>query len=192
MKKLLSMALVFVTLVTLSIPAFAANNSFETLTPDDLIHEEEFEALKPEDLIQDEEFEILTPEEIASREEAEDPDDLLEVCPKCGKIHDGCCEEEAVRIHFRHYTDSKFAYLKYCDMKGDAFYFVTLDNKLMLMNLKTKQLYFIADEVMGLTRYGMNGRYIGYVTLNDKFFSVPYEVRKDGKLSTDFQMEFGE
>ena len=73
-------------------------------------------------------------------------------------------------------------------MKGDAFYFVTLDNKLMLMNLKTKQLYFIADEVMGLTRYGMNGRYIGYVTLNDQFFSVPY----DGKLSTDFQMEFGE
>lgn len=188
MKKLLSMALVFVTLVTLSIPAFAANNSFETLTPDDLSHEEEFEALKPEDLIQDEEFEILTPEEIASREEAEDPDDLLEVCPKCGKIHDGCCEEEAVRIHFRHYTDYKFAYLKYCDMKGDAFYFVTLDNKLMLMNLKTKQLYFIADEVMGLTRYGMNGRYIGYVTLNDQFFSVPY----DGKLSTDFQMEFGE
>ena len=192
MKKLLSMALVFVTLVTLSIPAFAANNSFETLTPDDLSHEEEFEALKPEDLIQDEEFEILTPEEIASREEAEDPDDLLEVCPKCGKIHDGCCEEEAVRIHFRHYTDSKFAYLKYCDMKGDAFYFVTLDNKLMLMNLKTKQLYFIADEVMGLTRYGMNGRDIGYVTLNDKFFSVPYEVGKDGKFSTDFQMEFGE
>ena len=192
MKKLLSMALVFVTLVTLSIPAFAANNSFETLTPDDLSHEEEFEALKPEDLIQDEEFEILTPEELASREEAEDPDDLLEVCPKCGKIHDGCCEEEAVRIHFRHYTDSKFAYLKYCDMKGDAFYFVTLDNKLMLMNLKTKQLYFIADEVMGLTRYGMNGRYIGYVTLNDKFFSVPYEVGKDGKFSTDFQMEFGE
>lgn len=192
MKKLLSMALVFVTLVTLSIPAFAANNSFETLTPDDLSHEEEFEALKPEDLIQDEEFEILTPEEISSREEAEDPDDLLEVCPKCGKIHDGCCEEEAVRIHFRHYTDYKFAYLKYCDMKGDAFYFVTLDNKLMLMNLKTKQLYFIADEVMGLTRYGMNGRYIGYVTLNDKFFSVPYEVGKDGKFSTDFQMEFGE
>ena len=192
MKKLLSMALVFVTLVTLSIPAFAANNSFETLTPDDLSHEEEFEALKPEDLIQDEEFEILTPEGIASREEAEDPDDLLEVCPKCGKIHDGCCEEEAVRIHFRHYTDSKYAYLKYCDMKGDAFYFVTLDNKLMLMNLKTKQLYFIADEVMGLTRYGMNGRYIGYVTLNDKFFSVPYEVGKDGKFSTDFQMEFGE
>lgn len=192
MKKLLSMALVFVTLVTLSIPAFAANNSFETLTPDDLSHEEEFEALKPEDLIQDEEFEILTPEEIAFREEAEDPDDLLEVCPKYGKIHDGCCEEEAVRIHFRHYTDSKFAYLKYCDMKGDAFYFVTLDNKLMLMNLKTKQLYFIADEVMGLTRYGMNGRYIGYVTLNDKFFSVPYEVGKDGKFSTDFQMEFGE
>lgn len=192
MKKLLSMALVFVTLVTLSIPAFAANNSFETLTPDDLSHEEEFEALKPENLIQDEEFEILTPEEISSREEAEDPDDLLEVCPKCGKIHDGCCEEEAVRIHFRHYTDYKFAYLKYCDMKGDAFYFVTLDNKLMLMNLKTKQLYFIADEVMGLTRYGMNGRYIGYVTLNDKFFSVPYEVGKDGKFSTDFQMEFGE
>lgn len=192
MKKLLSMALVFVTLVTLSIPAFAANNSFETLTPDDLSHEEEFEALKPENLIQDEEFEILTPEEISSREEAEDPDDLLEVCPKCGKIHDGCCEEEAVRIHFRHYTDSKFAYLKYCDMKGDAFYFVTIDNKLMLMNLKTKQLYFIADEVMGLTRYGMNGRYIGYVTLNDKFFSVPYEVGKDGKFSTDFQMEFGE
>ena len=59
MKKLLSMALVFVTLVTLSIPAFAANNSFETLTPDDLSHEEEFEALKPEDLIQDEEFEIF-------------------------------------------------------------------------------------------------------------------------------------
>lgn len=192
MKKLLSMALVFVTLVTLSIPAFAANNSFETLTPDDLSHEEEFEALKPENLIQDEEFEILTPEEISSRGEAEDPDDLLEVCPKCGKIHDGCCEEEAVRIHFRHYTDYKFAYLKYCDMKGDAFYFVTLDNKLMLMNLKTKQLYFIADEVMGLTRYGMNGRYIGYVTLNDKFFSVPYEVGKDGKFSTDFQMEFGE
>ena len=77
-------------------------------------------------------------------------------------------------------------------MKGDALYFVTLDNKLMLMNLKTKQLYFIADEVMGLTRYGMNGRYIGYVTLNDKFFSVPYEVGKGGKLSTDFQMEFGE
>ena len=192
MKKLLSMALVFVTLVTLSISAFATNSNFETLTPDDLSHEEEFEALKPEELIQDEEFEILTPEETASTEETEDPDDLLEVCPKCGKIHDGCCEEEAIRIHFRHYTDSKFAYLKYCDMKGDALYFVTLDNKLMLMNLKTKQLYFIADEVMGLTRYGMNGRYIGYVTLNDKFFSVPYEVGKDGKLSTDFQMEFGE
>ena len=90
MKKLLSMALVFVTLVTLSIPAFAANNSFETLTPDDLSHEEEFEALKPENLIQDEEFEILTPEEISSRGEAQDPDDHLEVCPKCGKIHDGC------------------------------------------------------------------------------------------------------
>lgn len=192
MKKLLSMALVFVTLVTLSIPAFAANNSFETLTPDDLSHEEEFEALKPENLIQDEEFEILTPEEISSREEAEDPDDLLEVCPKCGKIHDGCCAEEAERIHFRHYVDTDYSYLKFCDLKDNALYFVTLDNNLMLMNLKTKQLYFIADEVMGLTRYGMNGRYIGYVTLNDKFFSVPYEVGKDGKFSTDFQMEFGE
>lgn len=164
MKKLLSMALVFVTLVTLSIPAFAANNSFETLTP----------------------------EEIASMEETEDPDALLEVCPKCGKIHDGCCAEEAERIHFRHYVDTDYSYLKFCDLKDNALYFVTLDNNLMLMNLKTKQLYFIADEVIGLTRYGMNGRYIGYVTLNDKFFSVPYEVGKDGKLSTDFQMEFGE
>ena len=141
---------------------------------------------------EEEEFEILTPEEISSMEETKDPDALLEVCPKCGKIHDGCCAEEAERIHFRHYVDTDYSYLKFCDLKDNALYFVTLDNNLMLMNLKTKQLYFIADEVMGLTRYGMNGRYIGYVTLNDKFFSVPYEVGKDGKLSTDFQMEFGE
>ena len=69
---------------------------------------------------------------------------------------------------------------------------MTLDNNLMLMNLKTKQLYFIADNVAGLTRMGMNGRYIAYVTLQDKFVSVPYEIGTDGKLSTDFQQEFGE
>lgn len=192
MKKIMSMAIVLIALVTLSVSAFAADNGKQT-SESNFQENVVVKVAKTGELMkEEEEFEILTPEEISSMEETEDPDDLLEVCPKCGKIHDGCCEEEAIRIHFRHYTDSKFAYLKYCDMKGDALYFVTLDNKLMLMNLKTKQLYFIADEVMGLARYGMNGRYIGYVTLNDKFFSVPYEVGKDGKLSTDFQMEFGE
>ena len=71
-------------------------------------------------------------------------------------------------------------------------YFITPDSKLMLMNLKTKELIFIKDQVAGLTRYGMNGGYIGYVTLKDEFFSVPYEIGKDGKLSTEFQVEFGE
>ena len=192
MKKIMSMAIVLIALVTLSVSAFAADNGKQ-------ISESTFQenvVVKVSNagkfMKEEEEFEILTPEEISSMEETEDPDALLEGCPKCGKIHDGCCAEEAERIHFRHYVDTDYSYLKFCDLKDNALYFVTLDNNLMLMNLKTKQLYFIADEVMGLTRYGMNGRYIGYVTLNDKFFSVPYEVGKDGKLSTDFQMEFGE
>lgn len=192
MKKIMSMAIVLIALVTLSVSAFAVDNgkkTFESTFQENVVVKV---ANEGEFMKEEEEFEILTPEEISSMEETEDPDALLEVCPKCGKIHDGCCEEEAVRIHFKHYTDSKFAYLKFCDLNGNALYFVTPDNNLMLMNLKTKQLYFIADEVIGLTRYGMNGRYIGYVTLNDKFFSVPYEVGKDGKLITDFQMEFGE
>ena len=191
MKKIMSMAIVFIALVTLSVSAFAADNGKQT-SESNFQENVVVKVAKTGELMKEEEFEILTPEEISSMEETEDPDDLLEVCPKCGKIHDGCCAEEAERIHFRHYVDTDYSYLKFCDMKDNALYFVTLDNKLKLMNLKTKHLYFIADEVMGLARYGMNGRYIGYVTLNDKFFSVPYEVGKDGKLSTDFQMEFGE
>lgn len=192
MKKIMSMAIVLIALVTLSVSAFAADNGKQT---SESIFQENVVvkvANTGELMKEEEEFEILTPEEISSMEETEDPDDLLEVCPKCGKIHDGCCAEEAERIHFRHYVDTDYSYLKFCDMKDNALYFVTLDNNLMLMNLKTKQLYFIADNVAGLTRIGMNGRYIAYVTLQDKFVSVPYEIGTDGKLSTDFQQEFGE
>lgn len=192
MKKIMSMAIVLIALVTLSVSAFAADNGKQT---SESIFQENVVvkvANTGELMKEEEEFEILTPEEISSMEETEDPDDLLEVCPKCGKIHDGCCAEEAERIHFRHYVDTDYSYLKFCDMKDNALYFVTLDNNLMLMNLKTKQLYFIADNVAGLTRMGMNGRYIAYVTLQDKFVSVPYEIGNDGKLSTDFQQEFGE
>lgn len=192
MKKIMSMAIVLIALVTLSVSAFAADNGKQT---SESIFQENVVvkvANTGELMKEEEEFEILTPEEISSMEETEDPDDLLEVCPKCGKIHDGCCAEEAERIHFRHYVDTDYSYLKFCDMKDNALYFVTLDNNLMLMNLKTKQLYFIADNVAGLTRMGMNGRYIAYVTLQDKFVSVPYEIGTDGKLSTDFQQEFGE
>lgn len=192
MKKIMSMAIVLIALVTLSVSAFAADNGKQT---SESIFQENVVvkvANTGELMKEEEEFEILTPEEISSMEETEDPDDLLEVCPKCGKIHDGCCAEEAKRIHFRHYVDTDYSYLKFCDMKDNALYFVTLDNNLMLMNLKTKQLYFIADNVAGLTRMGMNGRYIAYVTLQDKFVSVPYEIGTDGKLSTDFQQEFGE
>ena len=164
MKKLVSMMLVIIALATLSITAFATN-------------------------VDDVEFEVLTPEEIASIEEAEDPDDLLEICPKCGKVHDGCCDQEFVRPHVKFKNEE---YITFCEMKDNALYFITPDSKLMLMNLKTKELIFIKDQVAGLTRYGMNGRYIGYVTLNDEFFSVPYEIGKDGKLSTEFQVEFGE
>lgn len=131
-------------------------------------------------------------EEAEESDDSDEFDDQLQVCPKCGKIHDGCCEEEAVRKHFEHYVDEDYGYLKFCELKDNALYFVTPENKLMLMNLKTKQLYFIADEVAGLSHMGMNGRYIAYVTLKGELFSVPYEVGEDGKLSTDFQMKFGE
>lgn len=192
MKKIMSMAIVLIALVTLSVSAFAADNGKQT-SESNFQENVVVKVAKTGELMkEEEEFEILTPEEISSMEETEDPDDLLEVCPKCGKIHDGCCAEEAERIHFRHYVDTDYSYLKFCDMKDNALYFVTLDNNLMLMNLKTKQLYFIADNVAGLTRMGMNGRYIAYVTLQDKFVSVPYEIGNDGKLSTDFQQEFGE
>ena len=192
MKKIMSMAIVLIALVTLSVSAFAADNGKQT-SESNFQENVVVKVAKTGELMkEEEEFEILTPEEISSMEETEDPDDLLEVCPKCGKIHDGCCAEEAERIHFRHYVDTDYSYLKFCDMKDNALYFVTLDNNLMLMNLKTKQLYFIADNVAGLTRMGMNGRYIAYVTLQDKFVSVPYEIGTDGKLSTDFQQEFGE
>ena len=192
MKKIMSMAIVLIALVTLSVSAFAADNGKQTSESNFQENVVVKVANTGELMKEEEEFEILTPEEISSMEETEDPDDLLEVCPKCGKIHDGCCAEEAERIHFRHYVDTDYSYLKFCDMKDNALYFVTLDNNLMLMNLKTKQLYFIADNVAGLTRIGMNGRYIAYVTLQDKFVSVPYEIGTDGKLSTDFQQEFGE
>ena len=192
MKKIMSMAIVLIALVTLSVSAFAADNGKQTSESNFQENVVVKVANTGELMKEEEEFEILTPEEISSMEETEDPDDLLEVCPKCGKIHDGCCAEEAERIHFRHYVDTDYSYLKFCDMKDNALYFVTLDNNLMLMNLKTKQLYFIADNVAGLTRLGMNGRYIAYVTLQDKFVSVPYEIGTDGKLSTDFQQEFGE
>lgn len=192
MKKIMSMAIVLIALVTLSVSAFAADNGKQTSESNFQENVVVKVANTGELMKEEEEFEILTPEEISSMEETEDPDDLLEVCPKCGKIHDGCCAEEAERIHFRHYVDTDYSYLKFCDMKDNALYFVTLDNNLMLMNLKTKQLYFIADNVAGLTRMGMNGRYIAYVTLQDKFVSVPYEIGNDGKLSTDFQQEFGE
>ena len=192
MKKIMSMAIVLIALGTLSVSAFAADNGKQT-SESNFQENVVVKVAKTGELMkEEEEFEILTPEEISSMEETEDPDDLLEVCPKCGKIHDGCCAEEAERIHFRHYVDTDYSYLKFCDMKDNALYFVTLDNNLMLMNLKTKQLYFIADNVAGLTRMGMNGRYIAYVTLQDKFVSVPYEIGTDGKLSTDFQQEFGE
>lgn len=192
MKKIMSMAIVLIALVTLSVSAFAADNGKQTSESNFQENVVVKVANTGELMKEEEEFEILTPEEISSMEETEDPDDLLEVCPKCGKIHDGCCAEEAERIHFRHYVDTDYSYLKFCNMKDNALYFVTLDNNLMLMNLKTKQLYFIADNVAGLTRMGMNGRYIAYVTLQDKFVSVPYEIGTDGKLSTDFQQEFGE
>ena len=192
MKKIMSMAIVLIALVTLSVSAFAADNGKQTSESNFQENVVVKVAKMGELMKEEEEFEILTPEEISSMEETEDPDDLLEVCPKCGKIHDGCCAEEAERIHFRHYVDTDYSYLKFCDMKDNALYFVTLDNNLMLMNLKTKQLYFIADNVAGLTRMGMNGRYIAYVTLQDKFVSVPYEIGNDGKLSTNFQQEFGE
>lgn len=192
MKKIMSMAIVLIALVTLSVSAFAADNGKQT-SESNFQENVVVKVAKTGELMkEEEEFEILTPEEISSMEETEDPDDLLEVCPKCGKIHDGCCAEEAERIHFRYYVDTDYSYLKFCDMKDNALYFVTLDNNLMLMNLKTKQLYFIADNVAGLTRMGMNGRYIAYVTLQDKFVSVPYEIGNDGKLSTNFQQEFGE
>lgn len=192
MKKIMSMAIVLIALVTLSVSAFAADNGKQTSESNFQENVVVKVANTGKLMKEEEEFEILTPEEISSMKETEDPDDLLEVCPKCGKIHDGCCAEEAERIHFRHYVDTDYSYLKFCDMKDNALYFVTLDNNLMLMNLKTKQLYFIADNVAGLTRMGMNGRYIAYVTLQDKFVSVPYEIGNDGKLSTDFQQEFGE
>ena len=192
MKKIMSMAIVLIALVTLSVSAFAADNGKQTSESNFQENVVVKVANTGKLMKEEEEFEILTPEEISSMEETEDPDDLLEVCPKCGKIHDGCCAEEAERIHFRHYVDTDYSYLKFCDMKDNALYFVTFDNNLMLMNLKTKQLYFIADNVAGLTRMGMNGRYIAYVTLQDKFVSVPYEIGNDGKLSTDFQQEFGE
>lgn len=164
MKKLVSMMLMIIALVTLSITAFATN-------ADNV------------------EAEVLAPEDIVSIEETKDSDDLFEVCPKCGKVHDGCCDQEFVRPHVKFKNEE---YITFCDMKDNALYFITPDSNLMLMNLKTKELIFIKDKVAGLTRYGMNGRYIGYVTLKDEFFSVPYGIGNDGKLSTDFQQEFGE
>lgn len=88
--------------------------------------------------------------------------------------------------------EEKYSCLKDYYMKANTLYVVTRSNKLMLVNLKTNQLYFIADNVAGLFRFGMNGRYIGYVTLKDETFTIPYEVGEDGNLSTDFQLEFGE
>lgn len=210
MKKFISMLVVICTLALVSVSAFAAETEVigssisekldesgkywiieETFEDGSKVIRTEscFEELLPEEILE------VCPEcgEIHDGEcETLISDDLLEVCPKCGKIHDGCCEEEAKRIYFKHYIDSDQEYLKFCDIKQNAMYFVTADNKLMLMNLKTKQLYFVADEVAGLARFGMNGRYIAYVTLQDKFISVPYEIGADGKLSIDFQKEFGD
>lgn len=110
-----------------------------------------------------------------------------EVCPKCGKIHDGCCEQEVVRPHTMLHGE---VYLTFCEMKDNALYFITPENQLMLMNLKTKELMVIANDVAGLIRSGMNGRNIEYVTLEEKVIPVPYEIGKDGKLlTTDFQEE---
>lgn len=113
----------------------------------------------------------------------------MEVCQYCGKVHGGLCKESATSISL----DEEQKYLvKTFDLKDNAVYFVTADHKLMLFNVATKKFYFIADNVCGITRFGMNGRYIGYVTFQNKFFSVPYEIGTDGTLSTDFQQEFGE
>ena len=120
------------------------------------------------------------------------PDDLVSVCHECGEVHEGSlCKKEAPRIKLMTFKSSD-GFKRYSDIKGNALYYVTADHKLMLMNLVTNQLYYMADNVKELCRFGMNGRYIGYVTLKDEFFSTPYEVGKDGKLSTEFQMEFGE
>lgn len=163
MKKIISMVIVFLALMAVSAPALATN--------------EKADLQKTEQLT----------EETAFDEEAVDPDDLLEVCPKCGKKHDGCCDAEW--IHVSHYGGSD---LKFCDVRGNTFYFVTPENKLMLMNLKTKELNVIADNVLGLIRSGMNGRYLSFVTSKGDFINVPYEIDESGKLITEFQVEFGE
>lgn len=108
----------------------------------------------------------------------------MDVCQYCGKIHEGLCKESAARVFL---GKEQKNLMRTFELRENAVYFVTADHKLMLLNVVTKQFYFIADDVVSLTRFGMNGRYIGYVTLKDEFFSVPYEIG-----DTDFQQEFGE
>lgn len=106
----------------------------------------------------------------------EDPDELLQRCPKCGNIHDGCCED------CMHLLERTYNEVKEWDYKQNALYFVTAENQLILINLKTKQSYEIAESVKGVIRIGMNGRYIGYVTLEGEAFIAPYEIGEDGNL----------
>lgn len=121
-----------------------------------------------------------------------DPDELVGVCPKCGEIHEGSlCKKEAPRAELMT-LKSNDGFKRYSDLKGSALYYVTADHKLMLMNLVTKQLYYVADNVKELCRFGMNGRYIGYMTSEGKFFSVPFEVDDRGRMSSNFQDSFGE
>ena len=159
MKKIICMTIILFALMALPMSAFADNG-------------------KKIDSSNNEEFVVLSDEE--------DPDDLLQVCPKCGRIHDGCCEEEV----FFKYVEEDDDDLKFCDIKDNMLYFVTPENKLFVMNLETKKIYFIANEVVGLYRSGMNGRNIAYITLQGEKISVPDEVGKSRKLSNDFLNKF--
>ena len=183
MKKVISMIIAILVMAMGSVSAFAAEGVIGSSISKKLDESGKYWIV--EETFEDGSKVIHTEEEVYY-------DDWIDVCPKCGKIHDGCCEEEAKRVHFTHYIDGDYQYLKFCDIKDNALYFVTPDNKLMLMNLKTNQLTYIADGVAGLSRMGMNGRFLSYVTLDDNFFSVPFEIGEDGQLSTDFQQEFGE
>lgn len=170
-----SMVISFLVLMTVTIPAFATSENI-------IVNVREW---------QKREMSKQATEETVFEEGTVDPDDLLEVCPKCGKKHDGCCDEDVEHIHFRHYVDMDFDDSKYYDVKGDAVYFVTPNHKLVLVNLKTKQLKVIADNVICLTRSGMNGRNISYITINGEFFNVP-EIGEDEMLDTDFCDEYEE
>lgn len=189
MKKVISMFIVICTLAMVSVSAFAdegiIGSSISRMLDETgkyWITEETFEDGSTYTYVEPCDEEEETIDELL-------PSDLVAVCQECGKIHEGLCKESAARVSLDKEQKNLF---KTFDMKENAVYFVTADQKLMLLNVATKQFYFIADDVAGLTRFGMNGCYIGYVTLKDEFFSVPYEVGKDGKLSTEFQMEFGE